>query len=274
MEEKKKKTILYLLICLAIIILVGVGSTFAYFSATVGSEEEAVSTTAAEFKIGYTDDKELIKSHLIPSEEQYVDKSLTRYDDKGNLLKPDKKEDGSWVDDKRGTVCVDDNNNDICSVYSFTISNEITENTLPIYITMKTSVNNFENLYYKVLDSEYNEIISATRLQDDRYQTNDETGEFLKDETGNLIPKENFEKLTITPTSLTNANTTLAKATMVDGVLQPSSVTYHFVVWIMETHNKQNESDGGKVFAGTMYVSASSKEGTGITGMISAAGVE
>lgn len=274
MEEKKKKKILYILICLAIIILIGVGSTFAYFSATTGSAEDAITTGAAEFKIGYDDDRELIKSNLIPSEEQYVNKSLTRYDENGNLLKPDKKEDGTWVDDRKGTVCVDDNNNDICSVYSFTISNEVTGNSLPIYITLETKVNNFENLYYKVLNSKYEEIISATRLQDDRYETNALTGEFLKDETGKLIPKDKFDELTITPTSLTNANTTLEAATMVDGELKPTSVTYHLVMWIMETHDVQNESDGGKVYAGTMRVSASSKEGTGITGMISAAGVE
>lgn len=275
MKEKKNKTLLYGLIAIALIILIGVGSTFAYFTATIGSNENAVSLTAAEFKIDYDDDIELIKSNLIPSEEKYVNMSLARYDTDGNLLKPEKKEDGSWVDDRRGTVCVDDNNNDICSVYTFTISNPMTDVDLPLYITLNTSVNNFENLYYKVLNSEYTEVIGATRLQDDRYETNATTGEFLKDETGKLIPKANFEDLSITPTVLTNINKTLAKATLNDDEeVVPSSVTYHLVMWIMETHDIQNESDGGKVYAGTMHVSASGADGKGITGMISAAGVE
>jgi predicted ribosomally synthesized peptide with SipW-like signal peptide len=74
MSKKKKKQLFILIIFIAAIILITIGSTFAYFSATVSSVENAVSMTAAEFKVELTDDTSLIKSSLIPSAELYVDR--------------------------------------------------------------------------------------------------------------------------------------------------------------------------------------------------------
>jgi len=272
MKEKNDKTLLYILIGIALVILIGVGSTFAYFTATINSAENAISATAATFEIEYEDDVTLQKSRLIPSAEKYVDISLKRYDAEGNFLKPTKNDDGT--ENIKNTVCIDDNDNEICSVYSFTIINKMTKNDLPLYIFLETNLNNFENLYYKVLDSEYNEVISATRLQDDRYQINSSTGAFEKTESGELIPKENFAELKISPSVLTNINKTLPRATVVDDEVQPNKVTYHLVTWIMETNEKQNATDGGKIFSATMHVTASGADGQGITGMFNAAGIE
>lgn len=269
MEEKKKKTIFILIITIALVILIGVGSTFAYFSASIGSNEDAVSMGAAEFQIEFSDDTSLIKTTVIPSIEAYVDIAAKRVDENGNFLKPTKDE-TTGEEIKDGTVCIDDNLNEICSVYTFTIKNPMTEFELPLYITLNPSVNSFENLYFKVLDSELNEVISATKLVDDRYQMDDK-GNYLKDEEGKLIPKENFDTLTISPVVLTNINKTLGKATDEN---TPAEVTYSIVIWIMETGENQTDEDSGKVFAGSLQVTASGANGKGITGTFSAAGVE
>ena len=42
----------------------------------------------------------------------------------------------------------------------------------------------------------------------------------------------------------------------------------------METHQNQNTSDGGKMFAAKLTASASGPGGQGVTGIISAVGVE
>lgn len=268
MNEKKKKTIFALIVMIAIIILIGVGSTFAYFSASI-TAENVVSISAAEFKIEFSDDTSLIKSNVIPSIEEYVDIASKRVNENGEFLKPyNDPETGKTI--TKGTACIDDNLNEICSLYTFTITNPMTEMDLPLYITLNQSVNSFENLYYKVLDSELNEVIPATRLRDDRYQI-DGKDNFLKDEDGKWIPKDNFDELKISPAVLTNINNTLEKTTDEEN---PSSVTYTLVIWIMEIGDNQTTEDGGKVFAGTLQVSSSGADGKGITGVFSAGGVE
>lgn len=268
MDEKKKKTILYLFVALALIILIGVGSTFAYFTATISSNENAVNVTAAEFKLLLEDDVELIKSNIIPSEERFVDMAINRRNADGSLKKPYKNlETNKTITE--GTTCIDDNLNEICSVYTFTIINPITTNDIPLYITLNTSVNNFENLYYKVIDSAGNVVVSTKRLIDDRYQIG-EDGAFLKNEDGELIPKDNFDTLKISPVVLTEINNTLPKAIDEN---TPSKVTYSIVMWIMETHTPQNESDSGKLFSATLKVS-SGADGKGITGTLSTSGTE
>ena len=73
------------------------------------------------------------------------------------------------------------------------------------------------------------------------------------------------------PVVLTGINKVLAKA---PNETTPSTVTYSIVIWIMETHKNQNTSDGGKMFASTLKIAAGGPEGQGITGIISAVGVE
>ena len=265
--DKKKKALFALIIAIAFIILLGVGSTFAYFSASIGSNENAVSFGAAEFQIEFTDDLDLLKSNVIPSIEEYVDIAVRRRDENGNFLKP-YEVDGKTITD--GTVCIDDNLNEICSVYTFTITNPMTTNDLPLYITLNQSMNTFENLYYKVLDSDLEEVIPATRIQDNRYLT-DEKGNFILDGNDNRIPKENFDDLKLEPAVFTNINKTLPRTTDEEN---KSSVTYTIVLWIMETGDNQTDQDGGKLFASTLHVSASGADGKGITGVFSTSGVE
>jgi len=57
MNEKNKKLIFVLLIIISTIILILVGSTFAYFSVTARSAENAITVGAATFSIDLTFDK-------------------------------------------------------------------------------------------------------------------------------------------------------------------------------------------------------------------------
>lgn len=276
MELKKKKFIFTLIVAIAIIILIGVGSTFAYFSATISSEEEAVGLTAAVYKLSLIDDSSLIKTQIIPSKEKYVDMSLDRLDDNGNFIKP-YEVDGKLITDQ--TVCIDDNLNEICSVYTFTVQNPMTDMDLPLYITLNASVNTFTNLKYKVIQIIYseengyeiNELISGTPLVDDRYVIDSETGGYVKDYQGNKMEKENFADLIASPIVLDGINATLPKAIDEN---TPSTVTYSIVLWVDEINANQTTQDSGQMFAGGIVVNASGANGNGITGVFSASGVE
>lgn len=253
----KKKILLFIIVFFAVAILVAIGSTFAYFSTMVSSDPNAVNVRAAEFKLGLEDDITLIKSNVIPSEERFVDIAAKRTDENG-FIKPYDDGEGNLVTE--GTACIDDNLNEICSIYTFTLINELTETDIPLYVTLNTNVNTFQNLYFKVLDSELNEVIGKTHLVDDR--------EYTLDENENKVYAEGA---TISPVVLTNINNTLPRATDSE---HPSKVTYSIVMWIDENNLNQNETDGGKIFASTLLATAAGTNGGGITGVIAAAGTE
>lgn len=272
MSDKKKKTIFGILVVVSVIILITVGSTFAYFTASINSSENAVDIKSAVFKLELDDDTDLIKSNLIPTEERFVDMVIDRRDDSGNFIKPYM--DGDALV-KENTVCIDDNLNEICSLYTFTVINPMTDLDVPLYITLDVAYNSFENLFYKVVDSELNEVISATPLLDNRYEIIGEgiNRKYNKDADNNLIKLDNFDSLPLPREILTNINLVLPKsASLKDEDL--STVTYSIVFWINENYERQNESDGGKIFMSTLTVSASGADGMGITGVFSSAGTE
>lgn len=260
MFRKHSKTIFVLSIITALFITVG--STFAYFSASISSNNGVLSGTAAEFKIELVDDTSLLKTALIPSEEIYVDYStINRVDENGNFLKPYENSEGTIVRDN--TTCIDDNLNEICSVYTFTIQNPNTEYELPASVSIIPSVNTFKNLYFKALDSNQNVVTQKTHLIDDRNFTLDASGNKIFDpaEKMSSIPLEGLEA-------------TLPKATIENGTVIPSEVTFSIVLWIDEIGRDQSNEDSLQVFVGGIRVESTNGKGQGITAVFTAGGVE
>lgn len=264
MDKRKKKQLFSLIVAIATMILILVGSTFAYFSANVSSNEGAVGTTAAEFEVALVDDTSLIKTALIPSAEIYVDyATIPRVDENGSFLKPYKDEKGKLITED--TACIDDNLNEICSIYTFTIQNPMTSYELPALVTLIPSVNTFQNLYFKVLDSEQNVVMDAHHLVDDR--------EYTLDQSGNKVFAEGSKMSSIV---LDGIDVTLPKATIDPETKKviPSEATYSIVIWIMETGKDQTDEDSMQVFAGGIKVESSGVDGKGITAVITAGGEE
>ena len=243
--DKSKKFILFIMI--ANIFVVTVGATFAYFGAVTNSDENTIDLEAAVFEMGLEEDISLIRREVIPSKEIYVDYSiLQRLDENKDFIKPYEK-DGKLITDE--TVCIDDNLNQICSIYTFTILNPMTEMDLPVYVTIKPTVNTFENLYFKVLDEDKNIIMGKTPIKQE----------------GQTDP-------TI-PVGLSNIKT-LPKAKKVDGEVVPSRATYSIIMWIDEIDKNQTEQDSGKLFAAAINIMSSYEDGGGITGVFAVGGTE
>lgn len=277
MSEQKKKIILSMLIIFSVIIIIVIGSTFAYFSATIVSEDR-IDVSSAEFALSLEEDADLIKSNLIPSIEEYVDIASSRLNEAGDdFFKPYEDEQGNLIKEK--TACIDDNQNEICSIYTFTIISEMTKVDTPLYITLIPTSNTFENLYIKILD-ENKEVVPGSKMQviDYRYETEEVDGviKYKKDEDGNWIKKENFDELPVQPLVLESINKILPRATKDEETNEiiPSKQTYSIVMWIMELGKEQNIEDANKIFTSTLRVSASGPDGGGITGTISAIGKE
>ena len=275
MDNKKKKELFLLIVAIAVIILIGVGSTFAYFSANVASEEGAVDVGAAVFEIALKDDSSLSKANIIPSKEKYVNLSIDRLDENGQFIRPYKENDKTITDK---TVCIDDNLNEICSLYTFTVQNPMTDMELPLYVTLVPSVNTFTNLKFKIIEILHNEetgyyvneVVGGTWLVDSRYFVDEATGAYIKDEEGNKVPKPNFDELTSKPLEIKDKLGMLPKAKDKN---TPSETTYTLVLWVDEIEQNQTKQDGGQMFAGGIVVSVGGA-GNGITGVFSAGGVD
>ena len=243
--DKSRKFILFIMV--ANILVVTVGATFAYFGAVTNSDENIIDLEAAVFEMGLEEDISLIKREVNPSKELYVDYSvIQRLDENKDFIKPYEK-DGKLITDE--TVCIDDNLNQICSIYTFTILNPMTEMDLPVYVSIKPTVNTFENLYFKVLDEDKNIIMGKTPIK--------QAGQ-----TDQTIP-----------VGLSNIKT-LPKATKLDGEVVPSRATYSIIMWIDETNKNQTESDSGKLFAAAINIMSSYEDGGGITGVFAVGGTE
>lgn len=253
MNQKKKKLIFTLIVIIASIILLAVGSTFAYFSATIASEEGAVSFGAAVFTMDLEDDISLIKTKLIPSAEKYVDAStIKRLDENGNFVKP------SRINDEfvyAETACIDDNLNEICSIYTFTVINSMTEMELPLYVTLIPTINTFENLHIKVVDEEKNVLMEKTPVKTEELTDSN-------DENKNIVALKGIK--TLPAATKDNAS----------GEIIPTKATYSIIMWIDETGKNQTEQDSGQIFAGKINIMASGEDGGGITGVFSAGGTE
>ena len=276
MDNKKNGKLFVAIIYVATLVVTAVGATFAYFSAMTKSEENAVSMTAAVYKLSLEDDASLIKAQLIPSKEKYVNAAINRLDENGNFIKPYDK-DGKMITDK--TVCIDDNLHEICSIYSFTVINPMTELDLPIQLKIKTTVNTFTNMKFKVIkvvkseDSGYKvtEVTPGQWLVDDRYEIDEATGGYAKDAFGNKVQKKNFAELNVSELQVKGMNEVLPKATNADN---PSRATYSIVMWVDEIDEDQTTQDSGQIFAGGIIVEAGGADGNGITGVFTAGGVD
>ena len=127
----------------------------------------------------------------------------------------------------------------------------MTNMDLPVYVSIKPTINTFENLYFKVLDEDKNIVMGKTPIKQEG-------------QTDQTIPVglSNIKKL--------------PKATKMTGTDEviPSRGTYSIVLWVQEIDKNQTEQDSGKIFAATLSVMASYEGGGGITGVFAVGGTE
>lgn len=271
-----KKKLFISIIYLSTFIVTLIGSTLAYFSASTQSNTDAVSLNAAVYQIDLTDDTSLIKTQIIPSAEKYVNLAIDRVDDEGNFIKPYESNGKKVIED---TVCIDDNLNEICSLYTFTVINPTVGMALPIRLTLKPTVNTFTNMKYKVIKIIHNEeqgyhvqeLTEARWLVDDRYEINPITGGYAKDVFGNKVEKSNFAELPISTILVEGLNEKVPEAVDVN---TPSTATLSIVMWVEEIQSDQTEQDSGQIFAGGIIVETNDEDGNGITGVFTAGGVD
>lgn len=147
MENNGKGTsIFYGVIGVATLVITIIGATFAYFSATTNSDEDAVAAAGATLKLAFSDDDKGYKDNLIP-----IDVTLPEFNT------------GGFVGDT-ADKCQDINDNNICSVYEFTVTNPSDSPAAQrVYGTIKASVNTFTNFNIAVFKGTVTDVNNNTR---------------------------------------------------------------------------------------------------------------
>ncbi len=220
------KGIFYGVIGVATLVVAIIGATFAYFAASTNSANNAVSAASSTVSaLQLSEVKDGIKANLIP-----IDETNTKFPSKVGLT---------------SDSCKDDNKNNICSTYQFTVTNP-NEQAQQVYFYLEPSSNTFTNLHYTIFKgtpTTYN--VKGEQVADHGAASN-----------GAVVVKD---------TQLTLNQVLPAKG----------SATYTIVLWIHETNADQTTTDAGKSFAGGVRIStgilgADGNATSGVTGILAA----
>lgn len=231
------KGIFYGVIGVATLVVAIIGATFAYFAASTNSANNAVSAASSTVSaLQLSEVKDGIKANLIP-----IDETNSKFPSVVGLT---------------STSCKDDNENNICSTYQFTVTNP-NEQAQQVYFYLEPSSNTFTNLHYTIFKgtpTTYN--VKGEQVTDGGKAAN-----------GSVVVKD---------TQLTLNSTTRISLDNLSQVLPAKgSATYTIVLWIHETNGDQTTSDAGKSFAGGVRISTGTlnEQGvanSGVTGVLAA----
>ena len=271
MENKKGSGIFLGVIGVATLIVAIIGATFAFFGANAMSNETAIGVNSAVLQLGYTDDGEGLKYNLIPAADYLAEFAGMNEEE--------------WYGDdveNGGERCIDENGNEICAIYEFTIGNPsfTTQQNLFGNIKVAPGVDGqtFTNLYFAIYQDGV-EVMEPTA-----FSTATEEGIItLSGLATNLIPSssdksnESFDAedpetyTKICKNALTDT-TTFTPAEVAEGKACnfSNTQTYEILIWIHEIGEDQTGADSGKVFAAGLNFTSAQGD-VGVTGIISVA---
>ena len=131
MENKKGSGIFLGVVSVATLVVAIIGATFAYFSASVSSNEEAIGATAYEFDVKVTNIK-MIQPENVDSLGGIIPMNVnTQVSGKGMLL---------YALNDATNKCVDSNNYQVCALYEATLSNGGSK-AVTLNLAVKTDTN-------------------------------------------------------------------------------------------------------------------------------------
>lgn len=156
MDDKKNKKpengreLFYVVITIAIFIVMAVGATFAFFTATASSGDNAIGTGSTTLSLDFISyENAWANDDLIPAERVVSEYSVELQDDTtlghNTLLGNTLPNDLGAVDNNNNTLCKDDYGNSVCSVYEFQVRNPA-NSPQEVNIEIETGSNGFAHL--------------------------------------------------------------------------------------------------------------------------------
>lgn len=251
-NDSKGKDIFYGVVAIATLIVAIIGATLAYFSVTASSNNGVVHAQAATFTIEYNDGQQVTAQadKLIPADFDVV-KSVYEGKIKG-LQTPNE-----------GNACIDDNSQQVCSSYRFTVSSDAQRN---ISATLNNEHNGFEYLSYAVYDVTNGAWLTLSETENGSTETSaltqcsneniDENGEFITTDDCYKI-EEGTKKYSTNPNAINSIfgyeiEEGIAK-NKIHTIAEKTTRVYDIVLFIQENNSNQN-GDQGKQYNGTIVV--------------------
>lgn len=144
------RELFYVVITIAIFIVMAVGATFAFFTATANSGDAAVGTRSTTLSLEYISyGTAWSKNDLIPADRVVSEYSVEYQSDTtlghNTLLGNTLPETLGAVDKMNNTLCKDDYGNSVCSIYEFQVRNPA-NSPQTVNISLISETNEFEHL--------------------------------------------------------------------------------------------------------------------------------
>ena len=164
---------------------------------------------------------------------------------------------------------MDDNGNEICGTYTFTIGNPSATTAQPLFASVRVLTNEFSDLWFRIYDENDEEVIGPTKLpaskdaqpEDLEIPLDDLQQTLLASSAGKADGVEAFVESTPSTYKLVEGTA--------DGKTAWNKRTYKMVIWIEETKTNQTATNAGKSFTGSLYFTTANDK-TGVTGVIGA----
>ena len=254
MENKKGNGIFLGVIGVATLIVAIIGATFAYFSASTSSANNAISVNSTQLSLGYSDDTSQLKTNLIPAADEIAKFGATNTEHIAS----------------KG-ACIDDNGNEVCGVYDFFVGNPSGTTAQKIYANITVVTNEFTNLYFTILAETGKVVIPATNFKGTG-QNDDRTVTYTEKEGKAVLELKALEQtLLASPSTVAADNKNDAsKYTLKESGTDKNFRKYKVIIWIRESGEDQTTADAGKAFSAGINITTGGS-GTGVTGVIAAA---
>ena len=240
MEENNRKGtgVFYAVVGVATLVVAIIGATFAFFSASATNDKQITGNTAAAGGI------ELAVTKITDTGSNMIPLNLQDNTNPANAATGDADQFAKALTGK----CKDANGNNVCQIYSITVSNKSTTSAVQVRGTLTLDTEAAANMKWQLLTND----TATTRAG---FATTVDKGV-----AGNVTVDGNTSKA---GTGTTAASQTLAAS---------GTATYYVLVWLEETGKAQETADAAKTFKGTVTFNAVDAGGntSGLTASFSA----
>lgn len=277
MGNNKGNGIFLGVIGVATLLVAIIGATFAFFGANIASGEAAVSIGSTTLSLGYKDSTDGLKTNLIPAEDYIADWAAMEQLSAKEVEEYNKEHEDEPYDKK--LQCIDDNGNEVCGTYTFTIGNPSFTTAQDLYGSIKVAKTEMTDLYFSIYDENEVRVVEPTAFSTaseegviDLPQLNQKLLASSSD-AGKTPEKDATDDFDSTdPTTYTKVNGTCTRTKTGGGTEEyacSNRRTYKMIIWIKETGTNQTAQSGKTFTAGVTFTTASDK--SGVTGVIAAA---
>ena len=302
-NNAKGRELFYGVIAVASFIILAVGATFAYFTATASSSDSAIGAGSTTLELEYISyGSAWSHNDLIPADTNVSEYSIEYQDDTTAT------ENQKTHQKTNNILCVDDFGNSICSIYEFQVRNNA-NSPQTVTLNLVSDTNEFANLNAMAYElgiasqDEYDKTDNNNHANDPIFKKNAEDAtsgaieikkkdEVVYDETPIYVNRKGVKKTLLkykedTETqkpsidrkvvSITeenqNANASDRTVKLADDltIAGGETKTYIIALYVKNENIDQTKTDAAKSFTGTVIVSTGDGT-TGVSGTISASG--